>query len=138
MAVARVIREFHDELEADLLEFFGVDLLDVWRGRLSLRRVGVLIDSLMRKNGRSALLMAMDERSSWSDTDYLLARVSDALELSNFLFIRAHADKSDDLEIPIPIARPGEPEPEPHQPETQNDFATGEELSSFLGRMNSL
>lgn len=117
------------------MEFFGVDLLDLWRGRLSLRRVGVLIDSLMKKPGRSTLLMAMDERAAWAESDYLLARVSDALELSNYLFIKANSAESDDLEIPTPIMRPGDPEPEP---EPQPKFATGQEVVAFFGRMNSL
>lgn len=134
MAVVRVIREFQDELEADLMEFFGVDLLDLWRGRLSIRRIGVLIDSLMRKQGRSTLLMAMDERASWTETDYLLARLSDAAELSNYLFLKANAESSDDLEPPTPLSRPGDPEPEPVP---QTTFATGEEVTAFFGRMNS-
>jgi hypothetical protein len=135
MAVVRVVREFPDELEADLLEFFHTDLLDLWRGRLSIRRVGVLIDALMRKPGKSSLLMAMDERSYWSESDYLLARVSDALELSNYLFIKANAETSEDLELPAPIPRPGDPE---SQPEPQPDFASTAEVSAFFGRMNSL
>ncbi|MFI5877532.1 hypothetical protein ACIBAH_34885 [Streptomyces sp. NPDC051445] len=132
-----MIREFHDELEADLLEFFNVDLLDVWRGRLSIRRIGVLIDSLMRKPGKSTLLMAMDERAAWSESDYLLARVSDALELSNFLFLKANASESDDLEFPAPVTRPGDPEPS-QQPAPQPEFASGQEVVDFFGRMNSL
>ncbi|WP_251058867.1 hypothetical protein [Streptomyces sp. ISL-87] len=136
MAVVRVIQEYQDELEADLLEFFHVDLLDLWRGRLSLRRVGVLIDSLMKKPGRSTLLEAMDERTRWGESDYLLARISDALELSNFLFFKANAEDSDDLEQPDPIPRPGQPEPDPEPIETQ--FSSAEDLSSFLGQMNSL
>jgi hypothetical protein len=118
------------------LEFFNVDLLDLWRGQLSIRRIGVLIDSLMNKPGRSALLMAMDERAAWSESDYLLARVSDALELSNFLFIKANAADTDSLEFPPAITRPGQPEPQ--QPEPQSDFASGEEVVQFFGRMNSL
>ncbi|MEV3860711.1 hypothetical protein AB0J38_41180 [Streptomyces sp. NPDC050095] len=135
MSVVRVIREFTSELEADLLEFFGIDLLDVWRGRLSLRRIGVLIDALVKKPGRSTLLAAMDERASWSESDYLLARVSDALELSNFLFLKANAEQSDDLELPDPVARPGDPEP---QPVPEPEFASSGEVSAFFGRMNSL
>jgi len=134
MAVVRVIREFQDALEADLMEFFQVDLLDLWRGQLSLRKIGVYIDSLMKKPGKSILLMAMDERSSWSESDYLLARVSDALELSNYLFIKANAEEAEDLELPTPITRPGAPEPEP-EPESQ--FASGSEVAAFFGRMNS-
>lgn len=80
--------------------------------------------------------MAMDERASWSHSDYLLARLSDAAELSNFLFIKANAEESDDLELPIPIARPGDPEPQ--QPEPQTEFASADEVSAFFGQMNSL
>lgn len=137
MAVVRVVQEYQDELEADLFEFFGIDLLDLWRGRLSLRRVGVLINSLMKKPGRSTLLEAMDERTRWGESDYLLARISDALELSNYLYFKANAEDSDDLEQPDPIPRPGQTEPdEPEPVETQ--FSSATELSSFLGHMNSL
>jgi hypothetical protein len=137
MAVVHVVQNFPDELEADLLEFFGVDLLNLWRGRLSLRRIGVLIKSLMHKPGRSTLLMAIDERAKWSEQDYVLARCSDALELSNFLFIKANASEEDthDLETPPPIPRPGEPEP---QPESRPEFSDAQELTQFFGQLNSL
>ncbi|MEU6389961.1 hypothetical protein [Streptomyces sp. NPDC046939] len=136
MAVVRVIQEFPDELEADLLEFFDVDLLDLWRGRLSLRRIGVLINSLVAKPGRSTLLMAMDHRANWAESDYMLARVSDALELSNYLFLKANVDEDDAraLELPPPITRPGDPEP---QPEQQPEFSDARELTEFFGRLNS-
>ncbi|MEU5577777.1 hypothetical protein ABZ791_10790 [Streptomyces huasconensis] len=119
------------------MEFFNVDLLDLWRGRLSLRRIGVLIHALMHKPGRSTLLMAMDERAKWPESDYMLARISDALELSNFFFLKANVDESDsaDLELPPPIPRPGEPEPSQAGPEPQ--FSDAHELNDFFGRLNS-
>ncbi|MFD7257174.1 hypothetical protein [Streptomyces sp. NPDC059874] len=117
------------------MEFFGVDLLDLWRGRLSIRRVGVLINSLMKKPGRSTLLEAMDERTRWGESEYLLARISDALEVSNYLFFKANAQDSDDLDEPLPIPRPGQPEPE-EQPVEQ--FSSAQELSNFLGQISSL
>jgi hypothetical protein len=137
MAVVYVIQHYPDELEADLLEFFGVDLLNLWRGRLSLRRIGILIQSLMSKPGRSTLLMALDERAKWAERDYFLARISDALELSNYLFLKANVPDEDtrDLEYPAPIPRPGEPEP---QPEREPEFSNAQELTSFFGRLNSL
>ncbi|WP_406305775.1 hypothetical protein OHA61_30700 [Streptomyces sp. NBC_00885] len=137
MAVVYVVQTYPDELEADFLEFFGVDLLDLWRGRLSLRRVGVLIRSLLSKPGRSTLLMAMDERAKWAERDYFLARISDALELSNFLFLKANVPDEDtrDLEFPAPIPRPGEPEP---QPRSDPEFSDAQELTAFFGRLNSL
>ncbi|OKH95415.1 hypothetical protein AB852_00670 [Streptomyces uncialis] len=129
------MRQFGDELEADLLEFFGVDLLDLWRGRLSLRRVHVLVQSLVRKPGRSTLVAAMDESASWSPTDFLMARVSDALELSNFLFLKAHSSEAAEIEPPVPIPRPGDPEPVGR---AEYEFASGEELSGFFSQLGSL
>ncbi|MEV6419062.1 hypothetical protein [Streptomyces sp. NPDC051662] len=141
MSVVHVIQDFPGELEADLMEFFGVDFLDLWRGRLSLRRLGVLINSLMRKPGRSTLLMAMDERATWGEQDYFLARISDALELSNFLFLKANVPDEDarGLEIPAPLLRPGASEPQTASgPELEPVFSNAHELTSFFGRMSSL
>ncbi|WP_306964294.1 hypothetical protein [Streptomyces afghaniensis] len=78
----------------------------------------------------------MDERASWPESSYMLARVSDALELSNFLYLKANVPDEDarDLELPPPIPRPGEPEP---QPERQPEFSDAHELNSFFGRLNS-
>ncbi|MEU6704723.1 hypothetical protein [Streptomyces wuyuanensis] len=133
MSVVHVIRTFQDELEADLREFFSVDLLDLWRGRLSIRQVGVFIKSLLRKPGRSTLLMALDERAAWSEPDYMMARISDALELSNFLFLKANFEAGD-LEKPDPIPRPGNPEPVSTQPEVNS----AKDVIDFFGQMNSL
>ncbi|MFG2228032.1 hypothetical protein [Streptomyces sp. NPDC048644] len=131
------IRDFSDELEADFLEFFGVDLLDVWRGRLSLRRVHVLIQSLIKKPGRSTFLAQVDESASWSVMDHLLARVSDATEISNYLFIKANSEGPDELQVPEPVQRPGQGTQEkPKEPE--HAFADGAELSSFFTRMSNL
>jgi hypothetical protein len=136
MVVVRLVQEYPDELEADLLEFFGVDLLDLWRGRLTFRRLAVLIRSLMAKPGRSTFLMALDERAKWPERDYLLARISDGMELSNFLFLKANGDHkaTRDIEIPQPIERPGTPLP---PPEPEPVFSDASALTSFFGRMNS-
>ncbi|MGN7135804.1 hypothetical protein [Streptomyces pseudogriseolus] len=81
--------------------------------------------------------MALDERAKWPESNYMLARISDALELSNFLFLKANVDSADakDLELPPPIPRPGEPEP---QPEHEPEFSDAQELTDFFGRLNSL
>ncbi|MFF8367850.1 hypothetical protein ACF05W_03300 [Streptomyces lydicus] len=90
----------------------------------------------MRKPGRSTLLMALDQRAEWPERDYMLARISDALELSNFLYLKANVDESEsrDLELPPPITRPGEPESQPSQ---QPEFSDAQELTAFFGRLNS-
>lgn len=128
------MRDFSNELEADFQEFFRVDLLDLWRGRLSLRRVHVLMQSLLKKPGRSTFLAAVDESAAWSVTDHLIARVSDAVEVSNYLFIKANSD-AESLEIPEPVPRPGQA---PAPPSAEPQFAGGDELSAFFTHMNNL
>lgn len=41
-----LLREYWPELEADFQSEYGLDLSDVWRGRLSLRRAWVLVSQL--------------------------------------------------------------------------------------------
>ncbi|GHF38636.1 hypothetical protein GCM10010218_19780 [Streptomyces mashuensis] len=129
-----MIQQYPDELEADLLEHFGIDLLGLWRGQLSLRRISVLIKALMGKAGRSALLAAFDESATWSVQEHLSARISDSLELANFFFLKAHSSESQGLTPPDPIRRPGQPEPA----KRESNFASGEELSAFLAGMSNL
>lgn len=120
------------------MEFFQEDLLDLWRGRLSLRKIGSYIKSLMRKPGRSTLLMAMDESAEWSPEMYVAARMSDALELSNYLFIQANSAEDTEMPLPEPIERPGAPiQVEKPKPKPE-EFASGQEVAAFFGRMNSL
>lgn len=121
-------------MEADLLQHFGVDLLDLWRGRLSLRRVSVLINSLIRQGGRSVLAASLDESAAWSESEYLLARVSDALELSNYLFIQANSgEETNDYPPPEPLPRPGQEvvDPEP----VSHTYASTDEVVDFFKRM---
>ncbi|MGW0930702.1 hypothetical protein [Streptomyces sp. NPDC002644] len=71
-------------------------------------------------------------------TDHLLARVSDALEASNYYFLMANTDDGSKKEIPAPtpIPRPGEPEPEEKKP--ARDFASGEEVAAFFTKFSNL
>ncbi|WP_249401672.1 hypothetical protein [Streptomyces sp. YIM 121038] len=100
----------------------------------------MLIKSLMRKPGRSSFLMAADGRAEWDETTYLLARSSDALELNNFLFLSANVSDEDraHLDMPEPITRPGATETDKKAPAGEEEFASGQELTDFFGRMNSL
>ncbi|MFF9653082.1 hypothetical protein [Streptomyces sp. NPDC014622] len=120
-----------------MLQFFGVDFLDLWRGQLSLRRINVLIGSLLNQPGRSVLAAAVDESAEWSNSEHLLARVSDALDLSNWLFYQANSgEDAEDIPAPTPMLRPGQEEEvlEPVQP----TYASTDEVVDFFTRMNSL
>lgn len=93
----------------------------------------------MQKPGRSVLLAVMDETSQWGTTEHLLARVSDALELSNYLFLKANMSDdaaSDRIPVPTPLPRPGEAEAVSAEPPLE--YATGEELSNFFAQMSQI
>ncbi|MEU6765904.1 hypothetical protein ABZ916_25730 [Streptomyces sp. NPDC046853] len=120
-----------------MLQFFGVDFLDLWRGQLSLRRINILIGSLLNQHGRSAVAAVIDEAAEWSESDYLLARISDALELGNWLFYTANSgEDAEELPAPTPILRPGQEE-ETFEPEAPA-YASTDEVVDFFTRMNNL
>lgn len=84
--------------------------------------------------------MSLDKHTEWSQDTYILARLSDAMEVSNYLFIQANSDpdKSEPPPHPEPLERPGDPEevvPEKPKPE---EFASGQEVVAFFNMMNNL
>ena len=86
--------------------------------------------------------MALDESTEWSYDGYLLARVSDALEASNYMFMCANTSPEEQDKNPIPepkpIPRPGEPEPSPEEEKTDYEFASGHEVANFFQSMSGL
>lgn len=90
-------------MQADLLQFYGVDLLDIGTPALSWRRAGVLIRQLPRE---ARLTQELHPAQRWSQTDYLLALVADLLNLANWQ--RASAGRRSALPRPKPLRRPGE------------------------------
>lgn len=79
-----LVVEYHEELEIDLAP--QVDLLDFWRGRLSARRLELLIRHL---DPSSATFQAIDPEAaaeaSWAVTDYLLAHLIDMTSVAHGL-----------------------------------------------------
>lgn len=94
--------QFTDEVEADLQRYYGVDLRDLWRGGLSLRRVGVLIVGLPPESlTMSALLPMMPEQvesdkpdRQWSTEAQLLASVVDAVTSLTHVYVAGHSKTS--------------------------------------------
>lgn len=139
MLVAQVLIRHSDELEADLLMHFGVDLVDFWGGKLSLRRVGVLIRRLLAMHGRSAVSEAyLGEQAAWSNEAYIMADIRDSIEAGNYLFLSAH--KSDGYRMPDfkPYPRPGLDSSllvyKSDEPEA--DWASPQEISQLFKRMH--
>ncbi|WP_244177599.1 hypothetical protein [Streptomyces atriruber] len=100
------VDEHAEALEADLLRFYGLDLLDWHRGRLSSRRLAVLIRHLPRDG--AVARETEGEAADWSVGDYLLAHAVDQLAQANWMFATVNQDEdADPLDPPTPLARPG-------------------------------
>ncbi|HEY0868990.1 MAG TPA: hypothetical protein VGD55_01210 [Acidothermaceae bacterium] len=102
VGLVAVLDQYADAVEVDFLAH-GVDLLDLWRGKLSVRRAWALIEHL---GPGSALFRAVDpDAAAWSLTDHLLAEI---LHSSNV----AIWQRSGDEKAPRPprIVRPGVPD----------------------------
>ncbi|MET9429874.1 MULTISPECIES: hypothetical protein [unclassified Streptomyces] len=82
-----------------------MDLLDWHRGRLSSRRLAVLVRHMPRD---SALARAVHgEAAEWGVSDYLLAAAVDHLAESNWMFATVNQDEdAEALEYPKPVPRP--------------------------------
>lgn len=94
-----LLSEHGEAIEADLQRYYGLALGDVTTGRLSWRRLRVLVAQLPPD---SALARALNgPAADWAPTEYLLAHVVDLLAWSNYQ--RAHGKGR----RPRPVARPG-------------------------------
>ncbi|WP_149183952.1 hypothetical protein [Streptomyces sp. TRM49041] len=99
-----------------------MDLLDWHRGRLSSRRLAVLVKHMPRD---SALTRALEsDAAEWTVTDYLLAAAVDHLAAANWMFASVNTDEdSDPPEPPVPVPRPGDQraasDEEPEAPSAQ-------------------
>ncbi|PZT76041.1 MULTISPECIES: hypothetical protein [unclassified Streptomyces] len=96
-----------------------MDLLDWHRGRLSSRRLAVLVKHMPQD---SAVARELDgEDSQWTVTDHLLAAAVDHLAAANWMFASVNTDEdADPPEAPVPVPRPGDERP------TDTDGTTAE------------
>ncbi|MEU1490311.1 hypothetical protein ACFYPA_17650 [Streptomyces sp. NPDC005775] len=91
-----------------------MDLLDWYRGRLTSRRLAVLVKHMPRDSAIAQELHG--DGAEWTVTDYLLAAAVDHLAAANWMFASVNTDEdSDPPEPPVPVPRPGEAE-EPSEP----------------------
>lgn len=79
-----LVVEYHEELESDLLKQ-GVDLLDFWRGKITPRRMNLLIDHLPADSEAKAKARPREAvAESWSTEAYLQALLVDMFGAANF------------------------------------------------------
>ncbi|MFI6107263.1 hypothetical protein [Streptomyces sp. NPDC051310] len=109
-----------------------MDLLDWHRGRLSSRRLAVLVRHMPRD---SALARAVHgEAADWGVSDYLLAAAVDHLAESNWMFATVNQDEdAEALEYPTPVPRPdGAEAEEATSPESGRATPGPAELTRFF------
>ncbi|MEU5642125.1 hypothetical protein [Streptomyces milbemycinicus] len=129
------MEEHAEALEADLLRYYGVDLLDWHRETLSSRRLSVLVRHLPPD---SAFVRAREgEAAEWGLTDHLLAAVIDHLAIANWMYASVNRDEyADPPEAPVPVPRPGAGAvdmPEGAGPSATDHAPTAAELARFFG-----
>ncbi|EGE42449.1 hypothetical protein ACIQUZ_03600 [Streptomyces griseus] len=84
-----------------------MDLLDWHRGRLTSRRLAVLVKHMPRDSAVAQELHG--EASEWSVSDYLLAAAVDHLAAANWMFASVNTDEDAEPPAPpVPVPRPGE------------------------------
>lgn len=97
---------------------YGVDILDVFRGRVSARRVLALVEHLPADSA-TALALQGSEYLGWDRHAYLLADVFDAVNQLTYLTLRVNTAKPGAVRPPKPYPRPGRS----HAPERVNRLA---------------
>lgn len=113
------------------MQFFGVDVLDIARGGVSLRRLTVLVLRLLAMPGKSALAAAMVPHAAWSTSHHLTAELIDRLELANWLTLRINSE-GQQMDPPAPFPRPGM-----ESPATEDTFASALEVHTFLQQLSA-
>jgi hypothetical protein len=94
-------------VEADLLEHYRVDILDLGTERLSWGRLWRLVDQLPPASRTGVALYGEGER--WSATEHLLASVYDAVVTLDYHLRAVNTRKGRKAETPELMWRPGRP-----------------------------
>ena len=98
-------------MEADLQRYYRLDLRDLWRGGLTLRRVGVMVAGLPPESlTMSRVLPDLPDRDGgperlWSVEAQLLATVVDAVQSATHAIVQSNAKHR--VRPPRPLPRPG-------------------------------
>lgn len=83
-----------------------MDLLDWHRGRLTSRRLAVLVRHLPKDS--AVAWQRHGEAAGWGPAEYLLAAVADHLAVANWITTTINRDEhSEPPEYPEPVPRPG-------------------------------
>ena len=129
-------RELCRNLEVDLLEK-GVDLLDLYRGKLSIRRV-IAIATVLNKDSHLGKILVVREvgpDGEWDANEYFLAAiVNSSRNLEYLTALRMYFEGGEKGSKPIPpepVRSPGYQPPKPI-------FASTREVMGFFNVANQI
>ncbi|MFI7707603.1 hypothetical protein [Nonomuraea sp. NPDC049480] len=108
IALSWLLVEHEDDIEADLARFYPRDadqLEEFWAGRMSWRRLWVLVSRLPR-DAATVIAEVGPDRAAWSTEVELLAKAVDELAAANWQFASAHRGRGPAPAPPQPIPRP--------------------------------
>jgi hypothetical protein len=108
------LRDHGDVIEADLAQHYpGFDVCDMWRGKVTLRKVGVYIDGLPSHTRTAKALSGGGEHLvGWSLTDILIGRLHDEVAAGRWQYESSFVKEMDLRPQPKPIVPSGRSEPE--------------------------
>lgn len=110
--MAVFLEEHGEDVEADLLRFFNIDLPeDIGTERLTWRRLAVLLKRMPKESCIAATFTPKEEKG-WDMDTMLLAEAVDRLGMSIYMLGHlslAHSKKGtkNPVEMPKPVPRPG-------------------------------
>jgi hypothetical protein len=100
LGLCYLLREHAGPLEADFQRYYQLDLLDLWRGRLSPRKAAVLA---MQLPSGAQTWLSCGYDNAWTLMEYLTASLIDAVQAGNWQ--RAGDPKA---RKPDPVKRPAD------------------------------
>lgn len=112
----------------------GVDLLDFFRGKISLRRLVVLTQELPTDSRviRELTTREYGPPAEWDQKDYMLADLIDEARKANYLLeyqLQSQSSKPSKPKTPKPAWRPQD-----DRPPDESAFSTTEEVQSFINQ----
>lgn len=128
--LAALLREHGAAVEADLQHHYGLALSDLATGRMTWRRLRVLVNGLPSTSNLAREVHGDDV--AWSTGDHLLALQFDALQIANW---QRSKDGSTGRNRPKPMPRPGL---QPLGDRVGRTSRTPEEVKAYLAQFRPM
>lgn len=115
---------------SDFLRYYGLDIRDLFRGKLSPKRALALVEGLPTDSAYAVSIRGGPEFDGWDRGTYVLADVFDALMTLTYVTIKANSDKPKAVKEPGKYPRPGTKTPS--KPDILLSRLRGEDIHSAV------